>query len=152
MAKKTLFSTILICFVFSLGILSVSAKSTAATATTTATSTIKTKPIYDATCIKNAIAKREAAIISAHYEFASSTATILGVRKTELQAAWDKANRFERLKGIRAAWKNYNKSRIQARKTLNQKINSAWKTYNQERKSCKASYFDDTNSSSSDTL
>ena len=87
-------------------------------------------------CIKNAIDKRDTAIIAGVDAFSTAVKNALSARKDALKAAWDKPDKKERQAALKAAWKAYKEAIKNARKDLKTARQNAWKTFNAERKSC----------------
>lgn len=91
------------------------------------------------TCIKNAIDKRDTAIITGVDAYSTAVKNALSARKDALKAAWDKPDKKERQAALKAAWKTYKDTVKNARKDLKTARQSAWKTFGTERKVCKVS-------------
>lgn len=89
-------------------------------------------------CVKTAVEKREAAIQTAFDNFSVTIKSTLQTRKSELSAAWDIADRNERMKAVRNAWAKFKEAKRTAAKTFNQARLAAWKQFTIDRKACKA--------------
>ena len=88
------------------------------------------------TCVKNAISKREDALIAGHTAYATAITNAYTVRKAALMTAWDKADRTERRNAVRAADQVFHDAVKSARKTWNDARRAAWKTFETDRKAC----------------
>jgi len=99
----------------------------------------------DPTCIKNAIEKRDTAIIATVNRFQTTIVNALNTRKTALKAAWEKTDRSERRTAIKEAWTAYKKAAKDARQTLKTEKKAAWKQYHMDRKACGISGASDDN-------
>lgn len=102
---------------------------------TKATTTPKIKT--DVVCIKNAIEKRDTAMIAAYDAYSVAIKKNLTIRKDATKAAYDKANPKERAAAIKKAELNYLKATIKAKKDFMTARKNVWKTFYNERKSCK---------------
>jgi len=120
-----------------------------ADSTSTATTSVITA---DATCMKNAIEKRDTTIISSFDIYQASVKSALEARKTALKAAWDLNDKAQRKAAIKAAWKNYRDSVKLARSTLNAAKKAAWKQYVVDRKACKSVGMEDSTGSGVDAI
>lgn len=90
----------------------------------------------DITCIKNAIEKRDNAVISALNIFNSSVSLALAARKDALKAAWDLTDKAQRKEALKTAWENYKKSLKDARTILREAKKTTWKQFYTDRKAC----------------
>ncbi len=90
----------------------------------------------DITCVKTAVEQRENAVLSAWDKFFISFKSESQTRTTEILAAWDITDKVQRGNAIDAAWMKFRKSRIVARKKLNEERQAAWKKFKVDRKLC----------------
>jgi hypothetical protein len=103
-------------------------------------------------CIKNAIDKRDSAIISTVDKFSSSVKSALSKRKDALKSAWDKSTKSDIRLALRMAWDDYNKSARDARKALNTDRKAAWSQYKTDSRTCRPSVEDRQNEGSDSQL
>ncbi len=90
----------------------------------------------DTTCIKNAIEKRDNAVISALNIFNSSVSLALAARRDALKAAWDLTDKAQRKEALKTAWGNYKTSLKDSRTTLKDTKKTTWKQFYIDRKAC----------------
>lgn len=100
----------------------------------------------DLTCMKNAVTKREDAIIAAKTKAFTSMDTAFKARRDALKTAWDKTDAQERRQAINAAWDAFRMAHKDARTQLRTDDKAAWATFKLESKACKV----DSSSSNSD--
>lgn len=135
MIKKIAFLTVLISLAFAAAVISAQADETTTPATTSVATS--TPVVYDPVCIKNAVDKRDGAVIAAREAYHAAIIKALNDRKTALLAAYDKTNKKERVKAIKTAWAAFQKARKEANKKLRVDIPAAWRQFNADRKACK---------------
>lgn len=99
--------------------------------------TLSGTPVFDATCIQNAIEKRDAALIAGWDIFSGAVKTALQTRKDTLKTAWGKATKAERKAAVKAAWDTYKKSARDARTTMKKVKKDAWNQFRKDRVGCK---------------
>lgn len=87
------------------------------------------------TCLKNALTKREDALIAGHTAYSTSIAKAFADRKTALIAAMDKAP-AERREAVRTADRAFKDATRTARKTWETTRRAAWMTFTTDRKAC----------------
>jgi len=103
--------------------------------------------VVDITCIKNAIEKRDNAVISALNIFNSSVSLALTARKDALKAAWDLTDKAQRKEALKTAWGNYKTSLKDARTALREAKKTIWKQFYTDRKACGKAVSGEDNSS-----
>lgn len=91
----------------------------------------------DLVCMKNAVEKRENAIIAAKEKAFASMDTAFKARRDALKAAWDKIDAKERREAMNTAWKAFRASHKEARTQLRTDDKAAWKTFKIDSKACK---------------
>ena len=88
-------------------------------------------------CVRNALDKRESAVISALTTYQTSGLYILTARKTALINAWNEPTKSKITTAVSAAWKTYRSSMSALKSTLHTARDTAWSLYKTEIKSCK---------------
>lgn len=106
------------------------------------TSTAPTPPpatsttAIDMSCVKNAIDKRDTAMIAAYDTLWATIKTALQTRRDALKMAWDMTDKSARNKAVADIWKAYNSAIKAARKAFKTARNTAWSQFSADRKAC----------------
>ena len=129
MEKKILAIVFSIVFLIVLMAISVSA-------TTTTTSSSK-QNTYNATCMQNAVIKRETSIMTAYQNFISQLVGEFQIRSASLISAYGLNDSKERKEAVKEAWKAYTDSYKSSAKELTNARNLAWKNFNADKAVCK---------------
>lgn len=90
----------------------------------------------DIACVRNAIEKRDTAVIAAVDAYATAVKSALSTRKDAEKAAWNLTDRTARRTALKAAQMTYRNSVRAARKAFRDARNSAWKQFRTDRKAC----------------
>lgn len=94
------------------------------------------KPQLDVICIKNAVERRESAVIAAYDKKTTAIKTALTTRKNALKEAWSKITTKERLAARLAAWRVFRAAKLGAQKIYVGEIKATWQQFKIDRKSC----------------
>jgi hypothetical protein len=81
------------------------------------------------TCMQTAVQERETAVASAFDAFATDMKAAYADRKAALNTAWGMTDAKERNTAIKAAWKEFRKDRVEARKDLGTAKKNAWREF-----------------------
>ena len=87
-------------------------------------------------CVATAVGVRDDAIIAAHNARNTALTTALGVRKTEVQAAWNMTDAKARRNAREAAWKKFRGVAETTRRQFRVSTDSAYLTFNSAVKAC----------------
>jgi DNA repair ATPase RecN len=90
-----------------------------------------TIPRVDNSCVSEAVAVREDALMSAWDNYQTDIKTALTERKTSLVAAWNLETVKDRTKAVKAAWKVWKSSSKTVHNELRNDRKSAWNTFKQ---------------------
>jgi hypothetical protein len=104
-----------------------------------------------AACSKNAISKRDNAIIAARDAYAGKTKKAIELRRDALMAAYDKIGK-DRTAATKKAWSDYGFRVSQARKELNKTVNQAWQNFHKDMKACNKNYKIDATGTATDNV
>lgn len=94
----------------------------------------KTAP--DLSCMKTAIAVREAVVQKAFTAYTQSINTSLAKRATDLAAAWDLTETASRRAAIKSAWVSFRTTKQTAKKMYVKSRNALWATFKSSSKAC----------------
>ena len=108
-------------------------------------------PNVDATCMANAIDKRETAIIAAVDSYNAAVKSALSTRKDALKAAWAQTDKGKRKSALKAAWDSFKGTWKNAAATLKNSREAAWKQFQTDVKACKTDTSDDSTTSAVDS-
>jgi hypothetical protein len=97
----------------------------------------KTQVQVDATCVKPAVATREAAIAAAWSTYASAMSTAYANRSAALAVAWSNSDASVRAQAELTAWTNFRDAAKTARNNLATAKKNAWTAFKNTAKSCK---------------
>lgn len=99
--------------------------------------TVTTTTSIDLACVRNAVEKRENAVLSANDSLYNSTRAALTKRKGALMTAWNitdgKARRAER----KTAWDTFKNEKSEATKKYRENIDAAWGQFHKDGKAWK---------------
>lgn len=99
----------------------------------------------DATCIMNAVEKRDNAIITAWDKEAAAIKKVLTDRRDAIKSAFAQTDKKKGNAIITKAWKNYTTAVQKAKKEFNTSKLRVWKQYHIDRKPCKTTANTDVN-------
>lgn len=88
-------------------------------------------------CVRTAIAKREATILTAFNTFSASTSSGYTIRTMALNTAWTLTGTTDRKIAINAAWANWSSSMQIVNEVDKASLRGAWDTFKTEAQVCK---------------
>jgi hypothetical protein len=128
MEKKIL--TIVLSIVFLIVLMTISVSATTTTASSSKQNT------YNATCMQNAVIKRESAIMSAYQNFISQLVGEFQIRSASLISAYGLIDSKERKEAVKEAWKVYTISYRASTKEMTNTRDAIWRAFNSDKALC----------------
>ncbi|MFZ2594087.1 MAG: hypothetical protein WAX38_04925 [Minisyncoccia bacterium] len=98
------------------------------------------RPQYNGSCVATAVGVREDMIIAARTTHNTAVVAALGVRKTELMAAWNQADAVTRRTARQAGWNKFRTTTESARRIVRADVSAAFTQFNASVKACGVQY------------
>lgn len=95
------------------------------------------------TCMQQAVAVRESAMLTAFSTYTQTVMAAFQTRMTGLQSAWTIQDEESRKNTIKNIWTTYKNALKNAQKQLQNSRKSVWKTFKDSRKTCGGSSLTD---------